>query len=215
MAELTRPGTWVGPVNYLAPEMLLSPNTADAGPVDVYALAKTLWTILARMPVPIPGPLDRRFEPCRITNYVRDERLNSVELLLEQATRHGAGERPTIETFAEELGAWLRPSSPTARAVDRTALRNALAPTMLRNLSAANAHAELEKETQARPTRLVTQLRPLQELLQDVLGIGVGLAVDNRASNVPGIRRLFEQLHPLTYRAVSLWAERGRARCWR
>ncbi len=40
---LTVPGRRLGPLFFLAPEMLSSPESADGRPSDVYSLAKTLW----------------------------------------------------------------------------------------------------------------------------------------------------------------------------
>ncbi len=41
----TEPGQKLGPANFVAPEMVNDPTAADAGPADVWSLAKVLWVL--------------------------------------------------------------------------------------------------------------------------------------------------------------------------
>ena len=52
---LTVPFKRLGPMFYLAPEMLNEPHTAKGEPADVYALAKSLWVMASGQTYPIPG----------------------------------------------------------------------------------------------------------------------------------------------------------------
>ena len=52
---LTQEGRKLGPLHYLAPEMLNEPTTALGGPADVYSLGKTLWVAATGQRYPLPG----------------------------------------------------------------------------------------------------------------------------------------------------------------
>ena len=41
----TEPGQKLGPANFVAPEMVRDATQADAGPADVWSLAKVLWVL--------------------------------------------------------------------------------------------------------------------------------------------------------------------------
>jgi hypothetical protein len=53
---ITRHGRKVGPLDFMAPEMRQDADRAVAEPADVWALAKTLWVLLADTELPLPGP---------------------------------------------------------------------------------------------------------------------------------------------------------------
>ena len=63
---MTEHGRKLGPVDYMAPEMRQDADTAAPGPADVWALAKTLWVLLACSPSRFPGPIGplRTLMPC-------------------------------------------------------------------------------------------------------------------------------------------------------
>jgi serine/threonine protein kinase len=42
---VTTPGRRLGPLFFMAPEMLANPDTADGNLADVYSLAKSLWAV--------------------------------------------------------------------------------------------------------------------------------------------------------------------------
>jgi serine/threonine protein kinase len=52
---LTKQGKALGPVNFTPFEMLNMPATADPFAADVYALAKTMWTLACGVDFPPPG----------------------------------------------------------------------------------------------------------------------------------------------------------------
>jgi serine/threonine protein kinase len=47
----------LGPLYFIAPEMLREPDVADAGPADVYSLAKTLWALASGQRYPPEGQI--------------------------------------------------------------------------------------------------------------------------------------------------------------
>jgi serine/threonine protein kinase len=71
---VTRPGHRVGPMWFIAPEMLSDPEHADGRLADVYSLAKTLWVLAAGQRWPVTGGTIRRDEPdFRLSTVVTDE----------------------------------------------------------------------------------------------------------------------------------------------
>jgi serine/threonine protein kinase len=55
-SPVTRHGRKLGPIDFMAPEMWGSADTADAEKADVWSLAKTMWVFLIGDPLPLPGP---------------------------------------------------------------------------------------------------------------------------------------------------------------
>jgi len=107
--SLTSGSERLGPLFYVAPEMMANADDFDPKPADVYSLAKTLWVLATGQNYPLQGELRTDIPQARVSTYVRDERATILDLLLEQATRHNPADRPTMSAFAAELSAWLSP----------------------------------------------------------------------------------------------------------
>jgi len=131
-ASLTAPGKWVGPIWYLAPELLEDPDNAESGPADVYSLAKALWVLATGQNYPLPGYLLREFPQCQVSSYIADERAYIIETLIEKATHPDPKERPSMKDVAEELSAWLESPDSSPEAVDFSALQGKISPVIER-----------------------------------------------------------------------------------
>ncbi len=107
--QITVPGERLGPLYYMAPEMLGEADTADAGAADVYSMAKTLWVLASGQTYPPPGEVRIDVTALRLSAYVSCSRVAQLELLVERATRHLPVDRPSMVEFALELRAWLTP----------------------------------------------------------------------------------------------------------
>lgn len=67
---LTKRGKKLGPMWFIAPEMLDYTEEVDLASADLYSLAKTLWVLLAGQRYPLPGE-QRANEPLmQLSNYV-------------------------------------------------------------------------------------------------------------------------------------------------
>jgi hypothetical protein len=104
---VTEHGRKLGPTDYMAPEMRRDADLADPGPADVWALAKTLWVLLAGASLPLPGP-HRAADPA----FALAERISftfggALDLLLEKATQISPQARVSIAEMAAELRAYL------------------------------------------------------------------------------------------------------------
>jgi len=117
----TRASEHVGSRNYTAPELEGDAGDVLAGPADVYSLAKTLWTLASGKAHPPPGHLRMDTEELRFSHICTHQRALSLDHLIERSTTHSLTNRPTMESFASELSAWLtqptKTDSPTSAAL--------------------------------------------------------------------------------------------------
>lgn len=158
-SDLTDDRRPVGPTHFIPYEMLNDPSRAQAGPVDVYSLAKTLWVLCADQHWPPPGPQpasDRRLALDVLRPHRHASRLDG---LIERATRHSPEERPTMREFADDLKSWLQlPESPEAMPDIATRLHE------LRKLASPRLTEEARQKDLQVAAREAT--RRLEELLE-------------------------------------------------
>jgi hypothetical protein len=105
----TEPGQKLGPANFVAPEMVQDATQADAGPADVWSLAKVLWVLATGQNYPPPGQLRIDVDATRLRSFTAHPRAAGLEGILEQATALDPMARPSMRYFALELDAWLNP----------------------------------------------------------------------------------------------------------
>lgn len=111
---VTEPTEIMGPMFYVAPEMMRDAADVPAGPADVYAFAKTLWVLASGQNYPLPGEQRAENPQLRLSTNCPHPRAGILDRLIEQSTRHDPKQRPTMREVADELAAWLTPT----RAVD-------------------------------------------------------------------------------------------------
>lgn len=102
-------GERIGPIYYIAPEMLNTAVQADGRPADVFSLAKTLWVLATGQRFPLPGAYDAHHPAFRIDSYVAAARTQPLDRLIASATSVTPGDRPSMAQFVAELTAWLHP----------------------------------------------------------------------------------------------------------
>ena len=106
-ADITPCGEKLGPLFYIAPEMLNGPHEAEGSAADVYSLGKLLWKLLTGQRYPSPGPHDATASVSAIKTYVSDVRTSALDTLIEGATRLDTKQRISAQVFASELRAAL------------------------------------------------------------------------------------------------------------
>jgi hypothetical protein len=112
---ITKPGNKLGPMYFLAPEMITRANKADGRAADVYSLAKTLWVLATGQTYPPKGEQRMGVRTMGIADWVSDERAPLLDRLIDRATRENSDERPSMHQFASELQQWLRRVKPRTR----------------------------------------------------------------------------------------------------
>jgi uncharacterized protein YjbI with pentapeptide repeats len=104
---LTKPGRKVGPLYYMAPEMMLHPEKADGRPADVFSLAKTLWVLATGQNYPPQGP-QRVDSGTTINRFVPHPRARLLDEIVHEATQDEPEKRPTMSQIAVDLRRWLK-----------------------------------------------------------------------------------------------------------
>jgi serine/threonine protein kinase len=140
---ITQPNRRFGPANFLPYELVVNPDTANGGPVDVYELAKTLWVLAA------PGLQFAPLGPQRADGDAYTlERLTDgnplaqdLDRLIEACTRTDPLLRPSMAQVSADLQAWIAMSNRREAGDDGDALRDA---------AAALRHAFADDLTQGR-----------------------------------------------------------------
>jgi serine/threonine protein kinase len=110
---LTVSGRKLGPMFYIAPEMLNDPDTADGCPADVYSLAKSLWVMATGQTYPPPGEHRESVYGMRISTYLAHRKARYLDKLVSSCTAFDPDARPTMETVTERLKAWPEQPEPT------------------------------------------------------------------------------------------------------
>jgi serine/threonine protein kinase len=110
----TAPMEKVGPIYYLAPEMLNGASAADGKAADVYSLAKTMWVLSTGQKYPLPGHQLASIIAMTISAYTDHPRAALLDKLVEHATNFDPTKRPTMQQFLREIDAWTTPVTPNA-----------------------------------------------------------------------------------------------------
>lgn len=141
---VTEAGRRLGPIDYMAPEMRESADSAHAERADVYSLAKTVWVLVTDSSVPLPGAhrLDDPVYLC--AERVTYDRGPELDVLLERATRLDPERRPTMAEFAHELRACLLPPQ-EYEAGDRGVLADRIRSLLARPRSEVESKRSLEQ----------------------------------------------------------------------
>ncbi|MHB8717446.1 MAG: protein kinase domain-containing protein [Candidatus Dormibacteria bacterium] len=168
-AGVTRPGERLGPMYYIAPEMLEDASRADAGPADVYSLAKCLWKLVTGQKYPMQGEIRIDVAAMRLESAVEHPRIQLLNRVLEAATRHDPSTRLRMGDLRDELRARLEPPAPApARTpVDLAALRHGIEAATARSQREAEAVAGRIAEMNAAVGRLTDAVRTVERRLRD------------------------------------------------
>lgn len=106
-AALTTGTSKLGPVHFIAPEMLHAPQRADGSAADVYSLAKTLWVLLSGQRYPPPGEQRRDNDYVRIEGWVDAPGIRRLDRVFEGCTRYAVERRMTMSQLRDALAGWL------------------------------------------------------------------------------------------------------------
>ncbi|MFL5867143.1 MAG: protein kinase domain-containing protein [Thermoleophilaceae bacterium] len=98
----------LGPLYFIAPEMLRHPATADPAPADVYSLAKTLWVLATGQRYPPEGQVRVDVPSHDLAEWVSAPGTVALGLLLQSATDESPPGRPTMAEFTDQLHQWTK-----------------------------------------------------------------------------------------------------------
>ncbi|MBB01149.1 MAG: hypothetical protein CMJ47_00725, partial [Planctomyces sp.] len=111
----------LGPLFFVAPEMMNSEGECDPRSGDVYSLAKSFWVAATGQRFPLPGEQRLGVQALSLSAYVKAPRANLLDKLLDRCTRHRQDERPSANEFSEELKAWCATKEAPIASVDAVA----------------------------------------------------------------------------------------------
>lgn len=97
----------MGPLFYMAPEMLLNPTNSNGNSADVWSLAKTLWKLGTNQRYPIEGTLRKDIPALKLSTYSQHPKAYLLDPILEAATNIEPKQRISMSKFKEELNSWL------------------------------------------------------------------------------------------------------------
>jgi serine/threonine protein kinase len=173
--SLTAPGTKLGPLHFLAPEMLeVEGGVEDYGPADVYSLAKTLWVIATEATYPPPG--EQRVDITSISlrgYFAGDRRADALDALIEACTRIDPRERPSMAGVSAELAAILNPKQ--------------WSPMQPENLSDIRARMDLVQRPALDRANTVARYRPIVGSLRQELSELLDPIRSTMTSVLPGV----------------------------
>jgi len=203
----TQSGERLGPLLFIAPEMLNQAIDSDGAPADVFSLAKTMWVLATGLQFPLPGPYERDRSPYRLASYVQEARTASLDSLIATATSLDPSARPSMAHFRAELDAWLTQPVATEPAAMRLDLADYALEIQRRAEEFEHSQREqtrLQEERNAVGLRLRERLRPLAKAMEAALRgahlLSVSLNIDNYfhgfeiQAMIPGVSDLHTRL---------------------
>jgi len=175
-ATLTKNTRKLGPIYFIAPEMLNSPASANPGPADVFSLAKCIWVMATGQNYPIPGPIRVDDQITTVSSYVQHQAAGRLDVLLQSATTTDPNERLSMSSLADELQALSSPLPVAAGLPELPDYREVIQATMQprRERDERKRH-ELEAVGHF-VSRGGSLLRPLAEKLRASVGLEVHMS---------------------------------------
>jgi serine/threonine protein kinase len=165
--ELTRSGRPLGPAHYTPYEMILDPANADPFPADVYSLGKTLWVLATGQRFPPEGHQPSGTRGFSIADFRPHPHADSLDRLVDTATRLHAHQRPTMDQLDRDLRAW-RQLAQEPVGLDVSHVRARLRSKMERELLEEDLEEQRKNHAYAAVRRLQDLTAPLNQALRDV-----------------------------------------------
>jgi serine/threonine protein kinase len=184
VAELTRTGRPLGPMHFMAFEMLNDPVGSDPFPADVYALAKTLWVLACGQNYPPQGQQSARQRGFTIAEARPERDAELLDQLVERMTQLHPTDRPTMADVADELHRWLALREESG-GVNLSGIRAQLLAKLERELAADDLTQRRKDAGAAAARRLQQLVRPLEDALRSLHPRAeIGLMPDTYARNM-------------------------------
>ena len=165
----------LGPRNFIAPEMILSPDKEDCCPADVYSLGKTLWCLVTGQPIPPPGEHRPDLPYKRLSEWgVAHPRAHYLDTLIGQMSQENPDNRPPMAMVENTLTRWIREPIDEFAASDEDALAD-ISAEMSAVVATLRAPIDARSQRTLQAARLAAEMRPGLIMMLDQLN----------ASNIP------------------------------
>lgn len=103
----------LGPLHFIAPEMLQNPDKSSGEKADVYSFAKTIWVLIAGQQFPPPGEQRCDVIQMSLTSWSDIDFIEEIDQLIEQCTKHEPELRPSMYDVTKNLIQFNKPSRTT------------------------------------------------------------------------------------------------------
>jgi serine/threonine protein kinase len=176
-AALTSDGQKLGPMWYLAPEMLNEATDSDPAAADVYSLAKTLWVLASGQHYPFPGEMSHQSQ--RLANYSGDARTTFLDNLIWRCCSNDPAVRPKMLAVATELKSFLEIRDVPTSLTDSAALKSRFMMVRESQSDVERKHKELDALRQELRQRFEKNAEFLVERARNETGLKVRLSHEN------------------------------------
>lgn len=192
---LTGDGRPVGPANFTAYEMIISPSSADPHPADVYSLGTTLWVLATGQNWPPLGHQPADSSGFAIGDFRPHRNAARLDELVERTTRPRPEARPTKAQLATDLAAWLE-LAVELPGFDLSDRRAKLRAKLEGHFSEA-AEVERLREAEQRAIRRLQELtEPLNASIKDLFPHAqVDISTDQATKNLVRSHSRAESIH--------------------
>ncbi|MHB1626596.1 MAG: serine/threonine protein kinase [Candidatus Dormibacteria bacterium] len=164
---LTKRGQSLGPVHFMAYEMLADAASADPYPADVYSLGKTLWVLATGVKFPPDGHQPAGTTGFQVADFRSYRRADALDEEIDSMTRIHPGQRPSMRQVAEDLLAWQEMASrPTS--IDLSTVRARLRRKLRHTLSEQDLREHQKELAYAAIRRMQELTKPLSDELKSV-----------------------------------------------
>lgn len=167
--ELTPDHAKLGPLHYIAPEMLNTAGKADGFKADVYSLGKVLWKMASGQRYPIPGHHARDVPQTALSANVTGERVETLDALLDGMTHPDPGRRFDMQQVAKQLATWLAPAPHPTHAADLLPFAKRVEAFTEKRLAESRRHDLIRAKSAAARSRSFEQITPTINLIKDQL----------------------------------------------
>jgi hypothetical protein len=165
--ELTRSDRPIGPVNFMAYEMINDPAGADSKPADVYSLGKTLWSLATEVSTPPLGHQPAGSSGFRIYDLRPHAGASELDGLIDRMTSLDPASRPSMREVQSELETWRSPR-PERPAIDVAALGARFRSTRSGELAAREQREQQKQQALEAVRQLQQQSKPLNDALRQI-----------------------------------------------
>jgi len=186
---LTVEGTKMGPLYYIAPEMMEYRKGVDESRADVYSLAKTLWVLVTGQKYPPPGEQLVTEPMIRISNYVVHTKSYLLDRIVELATRYDPAKRIKLSDFASELCAWGKegsPITPTMENINRE-LDDRLQSALVYSISREEKNTIYKQIFEKCKSALITPLQNLKDKIPTLDNVTISLGENLALTGTVGL----------------------------
>lgn len=164
--SITAEGRTIGPLYFLAPEVLHRIEPVDYNAADVWSLAKTLWVLCVDQDWPDLGeqPADRVGR--RVQDLAPHPRAAALDRLIENCTITEPTARPTMAEVARELRAWLQAPPAPPGVLDLSAQGAALRQRLSGELLTRELAERRREQAEAARHHFLDRLEPVHDAIE-------------------------------------------------